>query len=121
MLNGGLTDGVFATANFGSDPEGNFEALDARRPNQPHFCMEYWCGWFDHWGEKPHKRDAEDIVARLSVCRNAESILIYICSTEEQIWLYERRKLRDTYQPTVRALIRRFLTENGQYAAVQTS
>ena len=23
-------------------------------------CMEYWNGWFDHWGEKHHTRDASD-------------------------------------------------------------
>jgi beta-galactosidase len=23
--------------------------------------MEFWNGWFDHWGEKHHARDASDV------------------------------------------------------------
>lgn len=117
MLNGGLTDGVFATANFGSDPEGNFEALDARRPNQPHFCMEYWCGWFDHWGEKPHKRDAEDIVAPLKRMRDrGEHFNIYMFHGGTNFGFMNGANYADTYQPTVTSYdYGAFLTENGEY------
>lgn len=117
MLNGGLTDGVFATANFGSDPEGNFEALDARRPNQPHFCMEYWCGWFDHWGEKPHKRDAEDIVAPLKRMQECgEHFNIYMFHGGTNFGFMNGANYADTYQPTVTSYdYGAFLTENGEY------
>ena len=117
MLNGGLTDGVFATANFGSDPEGNFDALDARRPNQPHFCMEYWCGWFDHWGEKPHKRDAEDIVAPLKRMRErGEHFNIYMFHGGTNFGFMNGANYADTYQPTVTSYdYGAFLTENGEY------
>ena len=117
MLNGGLTDGVFATANFGSDPEGNFEALDARRPNQPHFCMEYWCGWFDHWGEKPHKRDAEDIVAPLKrMQERGEHFNIYMFHGGTNFGFMNGANYADTYQPTVTSYdYGAFLTENGEY------
>lgn len=117
MLNGGLTDGVFATANFGSDPEGNFDALDARRPNQPHFCMEYWCGWFDHWGEKPHKRDAEDIVAPLKRMRErGEHFNIYMFHGGTNFGFMNGANFGDTYQPTVTSYdYGAFLTENGEY------
>lgn len=117
MLNGGLTDGVFATANFGSDPEGNFNALDARRPNQPHFCMEYWCGWFDHWGEKPHKRDAEDIVAPLKRMRErGEHFNIYMFHGGTNFGFMNGANFSDTYQPTVTSYdYGAFLTENGEY------
>ena len=117
MLNGGLTDGVFATANFGSDPEGNFDALDALRPNQPHFCMEYWCGWFDHWGEKPHNRDAEDIVAPLKRMRErGEHFNIYMFHGGTNFGFMNGANFGDTYQPTVTSYdYGAFLTENGEY------
>jgi beta-galactosidase len=47
-LTGGTIDGVPATVNFGSDPEQAFATLRAHRPDDPLFCMEFWCGWFDH-------------------------------------------------------------------------
>lgn len=28
-------------------------------------CMEFWCGWFDHWGADHVVRDAEDAAAAL--------------------------------------------------------
>uniref|UniRef100_A0AAU2K191 Beta-galactosidase n=1 Tax=Streptomyces sp. NBC_00049 TaxID=2903617 RepID=A0AAU2K191_9ACTN len=60
MLTGGTLPGVLATVNFGSDPEGAFATLAEHRPQDPPFCMEYWNGWFDHWGERHTTRDAAD-------------------------------------------------------------
>ncbi|MFB7665149.1 beta-galactosidase family protein [Kitasatospora sp. NPDC056138] len=60
MLTGGTVPGVLATVNFGSEPEAAFETLRRHRPQDPPFCMEYWNGWFDHWGEPHHTRDAAD-------------------------------------------------------------
>ena len=28
--------------------------LEGIRPGQPLFVMEFWTGWFDHWGEIHH-------------------------------------------------------------------
>ncbi|WP_280698231.1 beta-galactosidase [Kitasatospora sp. GP82] len=60
MLTGGTLPGVLATVNFGSEPEAAFETLRRHRPQDPLFCMEYWNGWFDHWGGPHHTRDAAD-------------------------------------------------------------
>ncbi|WP_354641902.1 glycoside hydrolase family 35 protein [Kitasatospora camelliae] len=60
MLTGGTLPGVPATVNFGSKPEDAFGVLRALRPEDPPFCMEFWNGWFDHWGRPHHTRDAED-------------------------------------------------------------
>ncbi len=60
MLTGGTLPGVLATVNFGSEPEAAFETLRRHRPQDPPFCMEYWNGWFDHWGRPHHTRDAAD-------------------------------------------------------------
>jgi beta-galactosidase len=60
MLTGGTVPGVLATVNFGSKPEDAFDTLRRHRPDDPPFCMEFWNGWFDHWGKKHHTREPED-------------------------------------------------------------
>lgn len=50
MLTGGSVPGVLATVNFGSDAREAFAALRRHRPSGPLMCMEFWCGWFQHWG-----------------------------------------------------------------------
>jgi len=35
--------------------------LEKFRPDQPKMCGEYWCGWFDHWYEEHHVREAEEL------------------------------------------------------------
>lgn len=67
-------------ANFG--PGGAREELaklQRFRPGQPAMCGEYWCGWFDHWGEEHQKTDerhqAEELYWMLA--RN-HSINLYV-------------------------------------------
>ncbi|MFI6923844.1 beta-galactosidase family protein [Nonomuraea spiralis] len=64
-LTGGTVPGVLATVNFGSDPDRAFATLREHRPDDPLFCMEFWCGWFDHWGQQHMARDAGDAAAVL--------------------------------------------------------
>ncbi|NRQ36193.1 beta-galactosidase [Nonomuraea sp. NN258] len=59
-LTGGTLPDVLATVNFGSDPERAFAELREFRPGSPLFCMEFWCGWFDHWGQEHVVRDPAD-------------------------------------------------------------
>ena len=54
MLMCGHVDGVFQSGNFGSDAIGRFKVLD-EYGIEPKMCMEFWCGWFDHWGNGGHK------------------------------------------------------------------
>ena len=61
MLNGGSLDGVLETVNLGSNAEGRFKTLEAFQPNAPLMCTEFWCGWFDHWGEKHHVRNYKEV------------------------------------------------------------
>ncbi|MFC9186831.1 glycoside hydrolase family 35 protein [Streptomyces cyaneofuscatus] len=58
MLTGGSVPGLLATANFGSGAREGFEVLRRHQPKGPLMCMEFWCGWFDHWGAEPVVRDA---------------------------------------------------------------
>ncbi|MEV7500864.1 beta-galactosidase family protein [Streptomyces sp. NPDC093018] len=57
MLTGGSVPGVLAAANFGSRARESFAALRRHRPEGPLMCMEFWCGWFDHWSGTPAVRD----------------------------------------------------------------
>ena len=61
MLGGGTLDEYLCVANFGSQPKENFEELKKFRDNQPCMCGEYWCGWFDHWYEEHHVREADEL------------------------------------------------------------
>ncbi|MEU5868871.1 beta-galactosidase family protein [Nonomuraea sp. NPDC047529] len=65
MLTGGTLPGVRATVNFGSDPEGSFAELARFRPDDPPACMEFWNGWFDHWGDTHTTRDAAEVAGIL--------------------------------------------------------
>ncbi|MFE9371508.1 beta-galactosidase family protein [Streptomyces sp. NPDC006711] len=66
MLTGGSLPGVLATVNFGSAARQGFDVLRRHRPSGPLMCMEFWCGWFDHWGAEHMVRDAADAAATLS-------------------------------------------------------
>ncbi|WP_208765419.1 beta-galactosidase, partial [Streptomyces albidochromogenes] len=65
MLTGGSVPGVPATANFGSGAREGFEVLRRHQPSGPLMCMEFWCGWFGHWGAEPVVRDPADAAAAL--------------------------------------------------------
>ncbi|MFJ3668493.1 beta-galactosidase family protein [Streptomyces sp. NPDC090106] len=65
MLTGGSVPGVLATVNFGSGAREAFAALRRHRPSGPLMCMEFWCGWFDHWGAGHAVRDARDAARTL--------------------------------------------------------
>ncbi|WP_031483494.1 glycoside hydrolase family 35 protein [Streptomyces bicolor] len=65
MLSGGSIPGVLATVNFGSHARVAFETLRRHRIDGPLMCMEFWCGWFDHWGGEHVVRDAGDAAAAL--------------------------------------------------------
>ncbi len=62
MLSGGSLPEYLCAANFGSNVYENFRILAEFRKNQPLMCGEFWCGWFDHWGEEHHVRPTDEIV-----------------------------------------------------------
>ncbi len=53
MLACGKVDGVFQTGNFGSHTKERF-AYMKEQGIAPQMVMEFWCGWFDHWGCGKH-------------------------------------------------------------------
>lgn len=79
MLTGGSVPGVLATANFGSEAREAFGALRRHRPDGPLMCMEFWCGWFGHWGAEPVVRDPADAAATLDeILRCGASVNVYM-------------------------------------------
>ncbi|SEC79725.1 beta-galactosidase [Streptomyces sp. 2231.1] len=65
MLTGGSLLGVLATVNFGSHAREAFATLRRHRPAGPLMCMEFWCGWFDHWAGEQVVRDPGDAAGAL--------------------------------------------------------
>ncbi|MGP0221965.1 glycoside hydrolase family 35 protein [Paenarthrobacter sp. NCHU4564] len=63
FLDGGSVEGTWATATLGSRGDEAIQTWKRRRPDEPFFNVEFWGGWFDHWGEHHHRRDAEDAAA----------------------------------------------------------
>lgn len=51
----GKLEGVLPTGNFGSKMKAQFDVLKEHINGGPLMCMEFWVGWFDHWGNGGHK------------------------------------------------------------------
>lgn len=62
MLGGGTLPDVLSVVNFGDDPAGSFAEFAKFRQNVPRMAGEYYPGWFDHWGEKHHTGNVDDIL-----------------------------------------------------------
>lgn len=79
MLHGGTIPECYQTLNFGSRSEEAFRKGREYRPEGPDFCMEFWNGWFDHWGEKHHTRPAKDAAKELDAMLKAgASVNFYV-------------------------------------------
>ncbi|MFD9544777.1 beta-galactosidase family protein [Streptomyces sp. NPDC060022] len=79
MLTGGSVPGLLATGNFGSGAREAFEVMRRHRRRGPLMCMEFWCGWFDHWGAEPVVRDpAETADALREILQCGASVNIYM-------------------------------------------
>lgn len=65
MLSGGTLPHICTTLNFGSRADKVLRILDDFKPNNPKICMEFWCGWFDHWGRIHHTRNANQVASEI--------------------------------------------------------
>ncbi|WP_077328673.1 glycoside hydrolase family 35 protein [Virgibacillus siamensis] len=102
MLQGGTLPDVLAAVNFGSRPNESFAQLKKHRPNSPLFCMEYWNGWFDHWGEKHHTRDDQDVAevfAEMLDC--GASVNFYMFHGGTNFGFYNGANFDTIYRPTI--------------------
>ncbi len=102
MLSGGTLPDVLSAVNFGSKASANFKALRKFKPQTPLFCAEYWNGWFDHWGEKHHKRDADDAAKTLAdILDCGASVSVYMMHGGTNFGWMNGANASDEYQPTV--------------------
>lgn len=102
MLQGGTIENVLATVNFGSKPVEAFTKLQEYFPNTPNIVMEYWNGWFDHWGETHHKRDpAEATKVFEEMLERGDSVNFYMFHGGTNFGFYNGANFGDEYQPTV--------------------
>ncbi|WP_193106634.1 beta-galactosidase family protein [Brachybacterium sp. FME24] len=78
-LTGGTVDGALGTVNFGSRALQVLEMAREELPAQPQMCMEFWNGWFDHWGEEHHARTGDDAAGELAdMLGNGMSVNFYM-------------------------------------------
>ena len=79
MLYSGTIEGVTPTVNFGSNVSGAMRALRKFNGQIPKMCMEFWCGWFDHFGEKHHTRGTTSTLREIkSFISNEASFNVYM-------------------------------------------
>ena len=64
-LQGGTLPDIFKTVNFAFEAKEAFAKLREYQPEGPLMVMEFWSGWFDHWGEPHHiSEDGSDSIQR---------------------------------------------------------
>ncbi|MEV3854112.1 beta-galactosidase [Streptomyces sp. NPDC050095] len=98
---GGLP-GVLATATFGSRVTDALDQLSAHQPEGPLMCAEFWIGWFDHWGEPHHVRDAANAAADLDRLLSAgASVNIYMFHGGTNFGFTNGANHDHAYSPTV--------------------
>ena len=102
-LVGGMIPGVRATVNFGSRADEAFAQLAKHRPDDEPFCMEFWNGWFDHWGNATHgSRDAADAAAELDrMLETGASVNLYMAHGGTNFGCTAGANHDGTYRPTV--------------------
>ncbi|MFC4386637.1 beta-galactosidase family protein [Gracilibacillus marinus] len=102
LLQGGMIQNTLATANFGSNPKSSFSKLKEYQSNQPVMCMEFWNGWFDHWGEEHHVRDAQEVGQVLDeILMEKGSVNFYMFHGGTNFGFYNGANFSESYEPTI--------------------
>jgi len=102
VLRNGTLPHILKTVNFGSRAEKAFEILRRHQPEGPLMCMEFWNGWFDHWGAEHHTRDPEDAAAALDdQLRLGASVNFYMFHGGTNFGFMSGANCGAAYQPTI--------------------
>lgn len=80
---GTLTEeGILTTGNFGSHSKENFAQLKSfqeyKGKNWPLMVMEFWDGWFSHWGKSIVTRDGEELAEDVKEAIELGSVNLYM-------------------------------------------
>lgn len=117
MLSGGTLPDVFKTLNFGSRASEIFDAMDRFHENTPKMCTEFWCGWFDHWGEEHHTRGSDSVAGEIKDFLDIDaSFNFYMFHGGTNFGFTAGANCYEEYQPTVTSYdYCALLTEWGDY------
>lgn len=79
MLSGGTLSHIWKTINFGSKTEESFELFKKYQTDMPKMVMEFWIGWFDHWGQEHITRDGDEVASEFKyMLENNISVNFYM-------------------------------------------
>ena len=99
---GGSTPGALVTVNFGSNVAGSFAALKEVQKDAPEMCTEFWCGWFDHFGEKHHTRGYKSVLKEVEAFLDrGASFNFYMFHGGTNFGFTAGANYAKRYQPTV--------------------
>ncbi|WP_432890104.1 glycoside hydrolase family 35 protein [Kribbella sp. CA-245084] len=102
MLAAGGLDGVLRTGSFGSRVPERLETLRRHQPTGPLMCMEFWDGWFDHWGGPHHTTSVAEAAAELDALLAAgASVNIYMLHGGTNFGLTSGANDKGVYRPTI--------------------
>lgn len=115
-LDGGTVEGVMPTVNFGSRAEERFQMLRQYKTDGPLMCMEFWVGWFDHWGNGGHiTGDLEQSAADLDKLLELGHLNIYMFEGGTNFGFMNGSNYYDRLTPDVTSYdYDAVLTEDGQ-------
>jgi beta-galactosidase len=101
-LDGGSIEGTWAAATLGSRGDEAIETWTRRRPGEPFFAVEFWGGWFDHWGEHHHRREPEEAAREVRrILEAGGSLCIYMAHGGTNFGLGSGSNHDGMLQPTV--------------------
>ena len=102
MLAAGGVDGALRTASFGSRATERLAILRRHQPSGPLMCMEFWDGWFDHWGGRHHTTSVRHAASELDALLAAgASVNLYLFHGGTSFGLTSGANDKGTYRPTV--------------------
>lgn len=102
FLDGGALPETWATATLGSRGDEADVVWERRRPGEHFFNVEFWNGWFDHWGEDHHTRPGKDAAAEAKkILDVGGSICLYMAHGGTNFGLGSGANHDGAIQPTV--------------------
>lgn len=126
-LDAGTLPHVYKTANFGSRAQEAFEVLEKYEKDGPMMCMEFWLGWFDHWGDIHHTRDVESTIKEFDYIVEKGAVNCYMFHGGTNFGFYSGANVKKgILEPTITSYdYDAILTEAGdpteKYYAIQES
>lgn len=99
-ISGGGVNGVYSALTFGSRAKTAFDCLKGRSFG-PKCCMEFWDGWFEHWGEKKQHRPVDELMSEMRYfLDNDISFNLYMFHGGTNFGFTAGANMSKDYQPT---------------------